>query len=154
MIISKNCIDLVKHFEGLYLKAYRCPNGVMTLGFGTTLYPNDEAIKEDDTCTKDQAEQWLTNDLLTVEQWLNLRGLHLTQNQFDAVASFVYNLGPSQYIHSTLYRKMKVNPDDSSIAEEFIKWHHVGGKDLKGLKFRRMTESHLYYTGILKFEWE
>ncbi len=154
MKISKNCINLVKHYEGLYLNAYRCPGGIMTIGYGTTLYPNDEAIKEGDTCTIEQAEMWLANDLSQAERFVNLQNINLTQNQFDAVLSFVYNLGPSQFLHSTLYRKIKVTPDDDSIADEFIKWHHAAGKDLKGLKFRRMTEAHLYYTGILKFEWE
>ena len=70
----------------------------------------------------------------------------LTQNQFDALLLFQYNCGNAALSGSTLFRKVKANPNDSTIISEFAKWDKGGGKQLKGLTIRRATESKLYFT--------
>jgi lysozyme len=69
----------------------------------------------------------------------------ITQNQFDALVSFAYNLGPSNLKVSTLLKKVNANPNDELIKLEFMKWVKAGGKTLKGLVRRREAEANLYF---------
>ena len=91
MKISNNCLDLVEHYEGLRLEAYRCPAGVLTIGYGTIRYPEGEKVKEGDTCTKEQAEVWLKYELNKASDHLNDQKWDMNQNQHDALCSFIYN---------------------------------------------------------------
>lgn len=130
-------ISLIKSFEKLELKAYKCPAGVWTIGYGHT-----KGVKKGDVCTEAQAEQWLKEDLSDAET--AMAGLKLNQNQFDALVSFTFNLGVGNFKKSTLYKKVKANPNDPSITDEFGKWKFANGKELAGLVRRRAAEAELY----------
>lgn len=98
------------------------------------------------TITKDQAEVLLRRELGSIERQLNMMLLQpMTQNQFDALVSFCYNLGTGSLRTSTLLKKANRNPNDATIAAEFKKWINAGGKPLEGLKRRREAEAELYF---------
>lgn len=152
MNVSQKGIDLVKHFEGLRLEAYKDIVGVVTIGYGTTQYPNANRVKMGDTCTEVQAEKWLKFALDTAALMLYNNGIQIKQCQVDALCSFVYNLGSGNFLRSTLRKMIMANPDDPKIAEEFLKWNKAGGKEVAGLTRRRKAEAWLYFNDELKFE--
>ena len=140
---SKNAIDLIKKWEGLYLESYLCPAKVPTIGYGTIRYPDGKLVKLGEKISLQKAEDLLIHEVNKI----NIP-LILNQNQYDALVSFVYNLGMGNFLKSTLYRKCKVNPYDLTIRDEFFKWTkaRVNGelKTLKGLVRRRTDEYNLY----------
>ncbi|MEN8282388.1 lysozyme [Acinetobacter gerneri] len=144
MKTSNSGINLIKSFEGLRLKSYDDGVGVWTIGYGTTKYSNGVKVQKGDTCTNAQAEQFLRNDLITFENAINrLVKVQLTQNQFDALASFTYNLGPTNLSNSTLLKKLNAK-DYKSASTEFLRWNRAGGKVLAGLVKRRQAEMELF----------
>ena len=144
MKISKKGIDLIKHYEGLRLKAYVCSAGVLTIGYGTTIYPNGNFVKLTDTCTKEQAETYLKNDLKRFESAVNrLVGLPINQNQFDALVCFTYNVGVGNLQSSTLLKMINLNKFEEA-SLQFERWNKAGGKELKGLTLRRLSEKKLF----------
>ena len=140
MQVSQKCIDLVKRYEGFIPKTYVCPAGYKTIGFG---HRTDEIT----TITEPEAENLLKKDLKKFEQglckMLNAEELNVTQNQFDALVSFAYNLGLSALAGSTLWR-LFTHGDIQGAADEFTKWIYAGGKPLEGLKRRRHAERELF----------
>ena len=146
MKISKFGLDLIKHFEGLYLKAYKCPAGVWTIGYGHTA-----KVYEGMEITQDQAEEILMKDMEKYEKFVNdLIIVPLSQNQFDALASFTFNCGGGALERSTL-RKLLNQKNYDAVPSELLKWNKGGGKVLAGLTRRRKAEGHLWTTGALKF---
>jgi lysozyme len=148
MKISQTGIDLIKTFEGCRLKAYKCSAGVVTIGYGSTYYPNRSPIKITDKLNSVQDAEDLL--FVTVEEFENnvsalFYNVTLTQNQFNALVSFAFNLGVGALAKSTLLKKAKLNPNDKTIALEFAKWVNAGGKKLPGLIRRRKAESDLYF---------
>lgn len=147
MVASQNCINLIKLFEGYKPRAYLCPAGVPTIGFGSTMYTTGLKIKLGDTINEQQGNELLMWELKN--KGIALHGLHLNQNQFDACLSFCFNLGIGAFAKSTLKKKILANPNDITIKEEFLKWNkaRVSGQlmELKGLTRRRIAESELYY---------
>lgn len=142
MKISQRGIDLIKSFEGLSLKAYSDVVGVLTTGYGHT-----KDVVAGTRITEQQAEDFLREDLEESEQYVSKYVKRkLTQNQFDALVSFVFNCGVGNFLKSTLLKKVKINPNDPTIAMEFSKWIHAGGKPLEGLRRRRKAEAELYFT--------
>ena len=141
MNTSPKGIALIKEFEGLRLKAYQCPGGVWTIGYGHTA-----GVKPGMLITKTQAEEYLKADLIAFERYLNGLGLALNQNQFDALISFIYNVGTGNFSNSTLLRKVIVNPQDNSIMDEFLRWVYSKGRVLPGLQRRRLAEMKLYFS--------
>lgn len=140
MRTSKNGLELIKAHEGLRLQAYKCPAGVWTIGYGHT-----STAKQGMTITAQQAEELLRTDLTTAERAVSSHGLGLNQNRFDALVSFVFNVGSGNFARSTLLRKIRTNPADAAIAAEFFKWNKGGGKVLPGLVKRRQDEAALYF---------
>lgn len=140
---SKNAIDLIKKWEGLYLESYLCPAKVPTIGYGTIRYPDGKLVKLGEKISLQKAEDLLIHEVNKINIPLNLN-----QNQYDALVSFAYNLGMGNLLKSTLYRKCKANPYDLTIRDEFMKWTkaRVNGelKTLKGLLKRRIEEYNLY----------
>lgn len=137
MKISERGLQLIKHFEGLRLEAYRCPADVPTIGYGHTL-----GVKMGDRITQDQAEELLRKDLAIFERGVNKAVTALiTQGQYDALVSFAYNLGLGALQGSTLLRKLNAGEDASG---EFGRWVHAGGKRLDGLVRRREAERALF----------
>ena len=141
MNTSPKGIALIKEFEGLRLKAYQCPGGVWTIGYGHTA-----GVKPGIVITKAQAEEYLKADLIAFERYLNGLGLALNQNQFDALISFIYNVGTGNFSSSTLLRKVRVNPQENSIMDEFLRWVYSKGRVLPGLQRRRLAEMKLYFS--------
>ena len=136
-------IEVVKSYEGLYLKAYRCPANVWTIGYGHT-YQVTEGME----ITQKQADSYLRWDLQTAENCVNLLpNINLlNQNQFDALVSFAFNLGCGNFKTSTLRKKVILNPIDDTIRFEFNRWIYAKGKKLNGLIRRRNEEADLYFT--------
>lgn len=141
MNTSPKGIALIKEFEGLRLKAYQCPGGVWTIGYGHTA-----GVKSGMVITEAQAEEYLKADLIVFERYLNGLGLALNQNQFDALVSFIYNVGTGNFSSSTLLRKVRANPQDNSIMDEFLRWVYSKGRVLPGLQRRRLDEMKLYFS--------
>ena len=141
MKTSPKGIALIKEFEGLRLKAYLCPGGVWTIGYGHTA-----GVKSGMVITEAQAEEYLKADLIVFERYLNGLGLALNQNQFDALVSFIYNVGTGNFSSSTLLRKVRANPQENSIMDEFLRWVYSKGRVLPGLQRRRLAEMKLYFS--------
>ena len=135
MKASEECLNAIKGFEKLELKAYKCPAGVLTIGYGHT-----RGVKKGQVITKVQADVLLKGDLLAVEKSINDLGLALTQGQFDALVDFCFNLGRTKLLNSTLYVKILDNASDDDIATQFRRWVYGGGKKLDGLVKRREWE--------------
>ena len=165
--IGKKGLDLIKLFEGLKLKPYLCPAGIPTIGYGATFYENGKKVTlKDKPITKERAEELLINQMKTFEQYVDSFCIDtLTQNQFDALVSFCFNVGPQALRASTLLKKVNKNSNDPSIKDEFLKWCKADGtknkKDddgdglideagekqtLDGLLKRRTAEAALYFT--------
>jgi len=143
---SKNLIDLIKKFEGCSLVAYKCPAGIWTIGYGSTLYSDGRKVKQGDKITQQQAEQILAETLKGYENFVDANTRDdITQNEFDALVDFAYNCGNGNLKSSTLLKKVNLKPTDPSIRAEFLKWVRSNGKVLKGLIKRRTAEADLYF---------
>ena len=140
-------IDMIKHFEGFRSAPYKCPAGVPTIGYGATFYPGGKKVTmTDKTITEVEATALLQSMLVKFEQYVDSYCIDaVTQNQFDALVSFCYNLGPANLKASTLLKKVNANPNDETIRAEFMKWTKAGGRTLKGLVTRRTAEADLYF---------
>ena len=146
--VSKKGLDLIKKFEGLKLKPYLCSAGVPTIGYGNTLYENGKKVSlKDSVITESRATELLSYSLKNLEQQVDsFCRDDINQNQFDALVSFAFNLGPYNLKSSTLLKKVNKNPKDPTIRDEFMRWTKAGGKVLKGLVERRKTEADLYFS--------
>lgn len=144
--IGAKGLNLIKQFEGLLLKPYKCPAGIPTIGYGATYYPNGlKVTMNDKPITEAQASTMLMNMLKTYEKAVDsFCRDDINQNQFDALCSFSYNVGINALKNSTLLKKVNKNPDDPTIRAEFLKWNKANGRALKGLTNRRIAEADLY----------
>jgi lysozyme len=139
--INKAGKDMIKEFEGLRLKAYQDSVGVWTIGYGHTA-----TAKPGMEITEAQADALLTKDLAWAESAvLKLVTVPLTDNQFAALVSFVFNLGAGALEESTLLRLL--NARFAGVAAEFSKWVFAGGRILPGLVRRREAEAKLFSSG-------
>lgn len=143
MKASEKVKNRIKEYEGLRLQAYRCPAGVLTIGYGHT----GPDVKAGMTITREEADRLFDRDLDMLErQVAAVAGtVNLRQCQWDALVSFAYNVGIGNLSSSTLLRKVKSNPDNPAIRGEFKKWNKAGGKVLPGLVKRRDWEAQLYF---------
>lgn len=166
MRISQKGIDLIKKYEGIIdgnpktvnLDPYLCPAGYWTIGWGHVVkspagqmlhgasnksaayavYPNG--------ITRVEAEGLLRNDTASFSNFVRRVAPALNQNQHDALVSFAFNLGNGNLKNSSLLRKVRTNPNDVTIAVEFVKWVRAGGRVLDGLVARRVAEAMLYFS--------
>ncbi|MCU4336347.1 lysozyme [Acinetobacter dispersus] len=144
MTISVYGIHLITSFEDLKLQSYDDGVGVWTIGFGTTVYPNGIRVKKGDCCTLEQAKSFFQHDLRRFQSTVNHAVIvPLSQNQFDALVSLTYNIGPTAFKNSTLLKKLNAN-DYVGAADQFLVWNKGGGKTLKGLVRRRELERDLF----------
>lgn len=136
---SGACRALVRRFERCYLQAYLCPAGVPTIGVGHT-----RGVKLGDRCSQEQADVWLTQDLEDAAAAVSmLVRVPLTQGQFDALTSFVFNLGQRRLAESTLL--ILLNKGNYAAArDQFSRWVYAGGEKLKGLVTRRAAEAEMF----------
>lgn len=140
MKTSRQGIELIKRFEALRLRAYVCPAGVLTIGWGHT-----KGVKAGMVIDHAEAERMLADDIAIAERCVNCDAENLNQNQFDALVSFVFNVGTANHKKSTLRKKVLANPNDPAIADEFGRWIYSKKKVLPGLVRRREAESELYF---------
>lgn len=144
--VSEGGIAFIQGWEACKLEAYLDSAGIPTIGFGTTRYPNGQRVRQDDTCTLEEADYWFRLDLRHAEDAVDdLTVDTVTDHQFDALVSFTYNCGRDAYKTSTLRKLVNADPDDPAIRWEFIKWHHANHKPVKGLWKRRAAEADLYF---------
>lgn len=147
MKISEYAEEVLKEHEGLRLKAYRCPSGVLTIGYGHT-----KKVKPGDVIDKETAHRFFVEDVEDVERLLDAERYSsaLSQGQYDALVSFIFNLGWGKFRSSTLRKKLLCNVDDLSIPNEFRRWVYgtdpkTGAKvKLPGLVKRREWEAQMY----------
>ena len=137
---SVNALTLLKQVEGCKLKAYQDGGGVWTIGYGHT----GPDVTPGLVITQQRAEELLAQDVKKVEGYINsLVTSALTQNQFDALVSFVYNVGKKQFATSTLLRLL--NQGQFTLAkEQFQRWKYDNGKEVQGLINRRVKEAELF----------
>jgi lysozyme len=141
-MISKRGLDLIKGFESLALEAYPDPGTggePWTIGYGHT-----GGVKEGDTCTEEDATDWLQEDCREAEACIAAYvHLILTQNQHDALTSFVFNCGCGNFKSSTLCRLVNAG-DFAAAVQQFARWNKGGGRILAGLTRRRAAEAALF----------
>ena len=139
MNISDEGLSLIKHFEGCELKAYRCAANVLTIGYGST-----KGVTEDMEITQEGAEELLQEEMHEYEGYINdMVKVPLEQHQFDAMVSWVFNLGSGNLSSSTLLKKLN-NSKYDEVPEQIKRWNKAGGKVLEGLVRRREAEALLF----------
>ena len=139
MKISEEGISLIKKFEGCELSAYKDAVGIPTIAYGRI-----KNVGMGDSCTKEQAEDWLSEEMPEYEGYINNQvNVDLTQNQFDALCSWVYNLGPTNLKNSTLLKVLN-KEEYEDVPAQIIRWNKAGGKTLEGLTRRREAEALLF----------
>lgn len=139
MQLSEKGKTLIKKYEGLKLSAYKCPAGVWTIGYGHTA-----GVYAGQKITQKQAEEFFDNDIKQFEKIvLELCKVPLKQGQFDALVSFVYNIGKTAFANSTLLKLLN-QKNYSAAANQFARWVYANGKKLQGLVKRREEEKFLF----------
>ena len=134
-VSSVSDVSLIKEFEGCELTAYKDIVGVWTIGYGHT-----KTVKPGMKITQRGAEELLRQDLAWVEAVINKYvKVPLKQNQYDAVASLIYNVGGTAFSKSTILRKLNAN-DFHAASLEFKRWNKAGGRIVSGLVRRREAE--------------
>lgn len=137
---SNNGLALTKSFEGLELNAYQDSVGVWTIGYGHT----GPEVHEGLTWTQEQADDAVQSDTHDAARFVNGRVMYaISQNQFDALVDFAFNLGLGALGGSTLLKKVN-SGDLAGAAQEFPLWDHAGGKVVEGLLRRRQAEQALF----------
>lgn len=144
MKTSDRGVALIKAHEGLRLQAYQDPVGVWTIGVGHTTAAGPPKVERGMKITEAGADAILRQDLAKFEGYVtDAVKVPLNQNEFDALVSWTFNLGPSNLRSSTLLRKLNAG-DRAGAADEFLKWDKAGGKKLAGLTKRREAERALF----------
>jgi lysozyme len=140
--------QLICEFEGLRLKPYLCSAKVPTIGYGNTYYPNGKRVTLlDEPITKEYAfEIFKVIADKFGKRVSEMVKKPLTQNQFNALVSFAYNVGTGAFSTSTLLKKVNANPNDLTIKNEFARWTRANGKIVNGLVNRRKKESDVYFS--------
>tara|TARA_R100001509_G_scaffold130460_1_gene83821 strand:+ start:218 stop:661 length:444 start_codon:yes stop_codon:yes gene_type:complete len=139
MEISQEGLSLIKKFEGCELKAYKCAAGVWTIGYGST-----SNVEEGMEISQERADMLLLEDVDVFEEAVNnLVEVDLEQNQFDALISWTFNLGPTNLKNSTLLKVLN-NKDYEGVPAQIKRWNKAGGKVLQGLIRRREAEALLF----------
>jgi lysozyme len=138
-------ISIIKEFEGLKLGAYLCSAGIATIGYGTTRF-KDRNVELGDQVTQAEADECLLTDVKDFSNKIEpLIKIKLTDNQFAAILSLVYNIGIGNFKKSTLLKLLNAG-DIEKASAEFDKWNKAGGKVIKGLVNRRAKERELFNT--------
>ena len=146
MKTSQRGLDLIKEFEGLYLQAYRCPAGVLTIGYGHTSVAGEPKVVAGMKITKQEAEDILRRDLAAVEADVGrLVKVPLTQNQFDALVSFQFNTGGLG--RSSALKRLNAG-NYADVPAALLLWNKAAGKVLAGLTRRRKAEAALFASKI------
>ena len=142
-------MPIIRKYEGLRLRAYICPSGLPTIGYGATFYENGSRVQMGDVITIDRADKLLHLQVkLFADEVKKIVKSELNENQLGALTSFCFNVGGARFASSTLAKKANAHPNDPTIRAEFMRWTRGGGKVLAGLVKRREEEANLYYAAI------
>jgi lysozyme len=152
MNISQKGLDFITEFEGFYPKAYKCQAGIWTIGIGTIRYPTGIKVSKNDTCSREDAERWLAFEVnekcAYFNQVIQKINLVLEQNEYDALVSFLYNVGIGKCYQGTTMGDAIYTKHPDLIAEAFLvynKYTWYGVKRIsKGLDRRRKAEKVLF----------
>lgn len=138
MNISKKGLDIIKKYEGLRLTAYKCPAGVWTIGYGHT-----KGVSNGMVITQAQADKYLLEDIAFAEKNVNSFNSKYfwTQNEYDALVSFAFNIGSINQLTANGTR------DKKTIGDKILLYNKAGGNVLNGLVRRRKEEHELYFDG-------
>jgi lysozyme len=152
MKLSDKGAAFIAGFEGFVPHPYVDPGSggePITIGYGTTIYPDGRKVTmQDQPVTKVQAMGYLKYHVDSlISGWLTANLPNLSQHQFDAIASFIYNLGLGNFKTSTLLKDIKKQAECSVITKDLSMWTKAAGKVLPGLVRRRVAEGVLYCTG-------
>ena len=139
MKLGERGTEILKYFEGCKLTAYQDSVGVWTIGYGHT-----KGVYNGMTITQEEAEQMLLTELEEYEGYIeDMVTVPLTQNQFDALVVWIYNLGPTNFKNSTLLKELNAG-NYNAAGQEITRWNKAGGKVLAGLVKRREAEAELF----------
>lgn len=139
MQTSESGIKFIRDHEGCVLTAYQDGGGVWTIGVGHT-----RGVKAGQAITKAQADAFLADDIAPVETCINQSvEVALNQNQFDALASFIFNVGETAFKKSTLLKKLNAG-DYRGAADQFTRWVYDNNVFVQGLYNRRVDEKALF----------
>ncbi|MGI4814012.1 MAG: lysozyme [Janthinobacterium lividum] len=139
MVHSTNALNIIMQFEGLSLSTYKDANGIPTIGYGHTSH-----VEMGMTISKSQALLYLNADVMSSDVIINkMVTVPLTQNQFDALVSFVYNLGPIHFSSSTTLKDLNQR-NYQAAADAMLMWVQPGSANTKGLTIRRNAERELF----------
>ena len=147
MKLDENGYKLICEFEGLMLKPYLCSAKIPTIGYGNTYYPNGKRVTLlDAQITKEYAFE-IFKEIADkfAKRVASMVKKPLTQNQFNSLVSFTYNVGTGAFSTSTLLKKVNANPNDLTIRTEFMRWNKANRVVVNGLTRRRKKESDLYF---------
>ena len=137
-------VELVTHFEGFHSRAYKCPAGVWTIGYGSTRWGDGSAVKRNEQITEVQAQglmrERLRECLAAVDRMVKVR---LAAHERDALASMAFNIGEGALSRSTLVRVLNEG-DRLAVPSEMLRWNKAGGARLAGLLRRRMAEALMW----------
>lgn len=148
MKLDENGYKLICEFEGLRLKPYLCSAKICTIGYGNTYYPNGVKVTLlDKPITKEYAFEIFKDIADKFAKRVDaMVKKPLTQNQFNSLVSFAYNVGTGNFSTSTLLKKVNANPNDLTIRAEFMRWNKANRVVVNGLTIRRKKESDLYFS--------
>lgn len=148
--VPKASIDLIKSFEGLYLKPYLDPIGIPTIGYGTIQYPDNKKVTmKDHPITESDAVKYLEHEVSKKANEIDgMLKVKVNENERAALICFAYNVGTGALQKSTLLKLLNSNADRVAIADQFLRWNKAGGKELPGLTRRRQAERSLFLQPI------
>lgn len=163
MVISKEAVDALVHFEGFAHTPYKCPRGIWTIGYGSTKMPHGKVTAETNFITRQEAydiKEWHFKNHV----YPHMEGLNLTQSQFDAVAILIYNIGGGAFASSSVKRVIKQNHNKmwaksqlKALADAWIKWNKVRNPETgemevsNGLLRRRLFEFVYFLDGKIQY---
>lgn len=139
MKTSLNGINFIKRLEGLRLESYQCDAEQWTIGYGHTIGVTPGLI-----ITRDEADYYLHQDIERCERAINRYDLKLKQHEFDALVSFIFNIGIGAFMTSTLLMHLLMNYSNDQIVKQLGRWIFVNGQVNEGLKNRRKSEIQVY----------
>ena len=146
MVVNSATKSLIKEFEGLRLKAYRCSAGVLTIGWGHTSAAGEPVVKPGLTISKAEAIRVFDRDIQNFSEGVErLIKVDLTENQFGACVSLAFNIGVGAFSKSSVLRFVNKKRFDDA-ADAFLLWNKVGKKAVAGLTRRRASEAALFKT--------
>lgn len=145
MRINKEAEALIKKFESLRLEAYHCSAGVCTIGWGSTTYTDMTPIKIEDKISLETAQELFEFHIKRCEDAVaSVIMIPLSDNEFSALVSLCYNIGPSAFKKSTLLKMLNNKEPKEDVAYQFLQWNKSNGKVLQGLAKRRKEEHDLF----------